>query len=285
MAAAALTLTLRFDEKLRGPVRTLTDVLAEGLATRAADLDGDGAITIGDLHAYALHHYAAASAARVPILITYGAVAGVALTQAWDSSTPSHAAFAHILSRLGDCAPHASGIEIVRRIYELHLSEPARELLRKASLLDEGESIDEVLGDAGELRQWGLLGETTVFVHPDVRTFGYSRLSAAESAQTSAVLRRRRAGLRAVRPRARLTADRWTTEDQLGHRVYAEAVAAFVRHPETRPPLTIGVKGPWGAGKTSLMRMIQDLLDSGAAGDRRPHPDPISPRHPYRTGP
>ncbi|MEV6860696.1 P-loop NTPase fold protein [Streptosporangium subroseum] len=272
VVAAALTLTLRFDETLLGPVRTLTDVLAEGLATRAADLDGDGTITIGDLHAYALHHYAAASAARTPILITYGAVAGVALTPAWDPSAPAHAAFAHLLSRLGDSAPHASGTEIVRRVYELHLSEPARELLRRASLLDEDESIDEVLGDAGELRQWGLLGETTTFVHPDVRAFGYSRLSAAERAQTSAVLRRRRAGLRTVRPRARLTADRWTTEDQLGHRVYAEAIAAFVRHHETRPPLTIGVKGPWGAGKTSLMRMIQDLLDPGAAGDR---PAPI----------
>ncbi|MDP9845203.1 P-loop NTPase fold protein [Streptosporangium lutulentum] len=272
VAAAALTLTLRFDETLRGPVRTLTDVLAEGLATRAADLDGDGTITVGDLHAYALHHYAAASAARTPILITYGAVAGVALTQVCDPSAASHAAFAPALARLGDSTPRTSNTEIVRRVYELHLSEPARELLRKASLLDEDESVDEVLGDAAELRQWGLLGETTTFAHPDVRAFGYSRLSAAERAQTSAVLRRRRAGLRTVRPRARLTADRWTTEDQLGHRVYAEAIAAFVRHHETRPPLTIGVKGPWGAGKTSLMRMIQDLLDPGAAGDR---PAPI----------
>ncbi|MEU7450862.1 KAP family P-loop NTPase fold protein [Streptosporangium roseum] len=268
VAAAALTLTLKLGETLSGRAPSLTGVLAEGLATRAADLDGDGMISVGDLHAYALRHYETASAPRTPILIAYGAVTGVALTRARDLSTPPHAAFARVLARLGDPAPPASGAEIVRRIYELHLSEPARELLRRASLLDEGESIDEVLGDAAELRHWGLLGETTMFVHPDVRAFGYSRLSAAERAQTSAVLRRLRAGRRAVQPRARLTADRWTTEDQLGHRVYAEAIAAFVRHPETRPPLTIGVKGPWGTGKTSLMRMIQDLLDPGAAGDR-----------------
>ncbi|MET8334593.1 KAP family P-loop NTPase fold protein [Streptosporangium canum] len=268
VAAAALTLTLKLGETLSGRAHSLTGVLAEGLATRAADLDGDGMITVGDLHAYALRHYATAAAARTPLLITYGAVTDVALTQARDLSAPPHAAFARVLARLGDLSPPASGTEIVRRIYELHLSEPARELLRRASLLDEGESIDEVLGDAAELRHWGLLGETTMFVHPDVRAFGYSRLSAAERAQTSAVLRRLRAGRRAVQPRARLTADRWTTEDQLGHRVYAEAIAAFVRHPETRPPLTIGVKGPWGTGKTSLMRMIQDLLDPGAAGDR-----------------
>ncbi|MEV0758497.1 P-loop NTPase fold protein [Streptosporangium sp. NPDC050280] len=267
VAAAALTLTLRFDETVPGPARTLTDVIAEGLLTRAADLDGDGTISVGDLHAYALARYAAASAARTPILISYGAVAGVALTPARDTAAVPHAAFARVLARLGDHAPPACGVEIVRRVYELHLSEAARELLRRAALLDEDEPIDEILGDAAELRQWGLLGETTTFVHPDVRVFGHSRLSAAERAQTSALLRRRRAGLRTVRPRARLTADRWTTEDQLGHRVYAEAIAAFVRHPETRPPLTIGVKGPWGAGKTSLMRMIQDLLDPGAVGD------------------
>ncbi|WP_433255351.1 KAP family P-loop NTPase fold protein [Streptosporangium sp. CA-135522] len=268
VAAAALTLTLKLDETAHGPVHSLTAVIAEGLATRAADLDGDGMITIGDLHTYVLRHYEAVSAARTPILIAYGAVADVALTQVRDLSTPPHPAFAHLVAMLGDPSPPSSGIEIVRRIYELHLSEPARELLRRASLLEEGEPIDDILGDATELRRWGLLGETSTFVHPDVRTFGYSRLSPTERAQTCAVLRRLRAGRRAVQPRARLTADRWTTEDQLGHRIYAEAIAAFVRHPETRPPLTIGVKGPWGTGKTSLMRMIQDLLDPGAAGDR-----------------
>ncbi|MGC5013915.1 P-loop NTPase fold protein [Streptosporangium sp. DT93] len=267
VAAAALTLTLRLDEAVPGPARTLTDVIAEGLATRAADLDGDGTVSVGDLHAYALARYAAVSAARTPILIAYGAVAGVPLTPVRDVSAEPDAAFAVALARLGEPVPPTAGTEIVRRVYELHLSEPARELLRRAALLDEDEPIDEILGDAGELRQWGLLGETTTFAHPDVRAFGHARLSAAERAQTSALLRRRRAGLRTVRPRARLTADRWTTEDQLGHRVYAEAIAAFVRHPETRPPLTIGLKGPWGTGKTSLMRMIQDLLDPGAAGD------------------
>ncbi|GAA3086670.1 P-loop NTPase fold protein [Streptosporangium carneum] len=267
VAAAALTLTLRFDETLPGPVRSLTDVIAEGLATRAADLDGDGVVTVGELHSYALDHYATASAARTPILIAYGAVTEVPLTQPGDAAAPFPAVLARAAARLGGRTPPASGLEVVRRVYELHLSEPARQLLRRASLLDEDESVEEVFGEAGELRQWGLLGESTTFAHPDVRAFGYSRLSPAERARTSALLRRRRAGLRTVRPRARLTADRWTTEDQLGHRLYAEAIAAFVRHPETRPPLTIGVKGPWGTGKTSLMRMIQDMLDPGAAGN------------------
>ncbi|MFI6388077.1 P-loop NTPase fold protein [Nonomuraea sp. NPDC050547] len=81
--------------------------------------------------------------------------------------------------------------------------------------------------------------------------------------------RRRDAQGRAVRPRTLLASDRWTLDDRLGHRVYAEAIAAFLRHRDTSPPLTIGIKGPWGAGKTSLMRMVQDLLDPPGSGGLR----------------
>jgi KAP family P-loop domain/TIR domain len=55
--------------------------------------------------------------------------------------------------------------------------------------------------------------------------------------------------------------DYWTVEDRLGSRAYAEAISSFVVHRDTKPPLTIGVKAPWGAGKTSLMRMVQAELD------------------------
>jgi hypothetical protein len=62
-------------------------------------------------------------------------------------------------------------------------------------------------------------------------------------------------------PEARIARDFWTADDRLGYGLYADAIAAFIRHEETRPPLTIGVKAPWGAGKTSLMRMVQERLD------------------------
>lgn len=58
--------------------------------------------------------------------------------------------------------------------------------------------------------------------------------------------------------------DFWTADDALGYAPYADAIAAFVRHRGTRPPLTIGVTAPWGAGKTSLMRMVQERLDPRA---------------------
>jgi hypothetical protein len=66
---------------------------------------------------------------------------------------------------------------------------------------------------------------------------------------------------------AKVARDYWTIDDRLGTRPYADAIAAFIRHPDTKPPLTIGIKGPWGAGKTSLMRMVQAALDPPLPGD------------------
>ncbi|MEA2312786.1 MAG: hypothetical protein QOE28_2754, partial [Solirubrobacteraceae bacterium] len=55
--------------------------------------------------------------------------------------------------------------------------------------------------------------------------------------------------------------DRWTTRDRMGYGAHADAIARAIAHPETVPPLTIGIRAPWGAGKTSLMRMIQERLE------------------------
>ncbi|SDZ32368.1 KAP family P-loop domain-containing protein [Amycolatopsis xylanica] len=71
-------------------------------------------------------------------------------------------------------------------------------------------------------------------------------------------------------PRSRLVRDFWTIEDQLGRSRYATALAEFIRHPQSRPPLVVALRGDWGAGKTSLMRMIQaDLDDIDAEGRLR----------------
>jgi hypothetical protein len=68
--------------------------------------------------------------------------------------------------------------------------------------------------------------------------------------------------------------DAWTRIDTVGAAAYAEAIARGIQHPETRPPLTIGIKGAWGAGKTSLMRMIRDRLEwplrDGSSDELRP---------------
>ncbi|APT85272.1 KAP family P-loop NTPase fold protein [Corynebacterium aquilae] len=42
---------------------------------------------------------------------------------------------------------------------------------------------------------------------------------------------------------------------------YATGLAAFMRGCET--PMTVAIQGDWGSGKTSLMNMVRELLDSG----------------------
>lgn len=56
------------------------------------------------------------------------------------------------------------------------------------------------------------------------------------------------------------------SEEQLGLGVYADALADFVVQCDT--PLTIGIQGDWGSGKTSLMNLVR--LQADASGPRGP---------------
>ena len=49
-------------------------------------------------------------------------------------------------------------------------------------------------------------------------------------------------------------------KDELGVNDYANAIARFVLHPQTNPPITIGIHGPWGKGKSSFMQLIDSAL-------------------------
>lgn len=49
-------------------------------------------------------------------------------------------------------------------------------------------------------------------------------------------------------------------EDRLGFKPYADAIAELIDNPETDTPLTIAINASWGAGKTSLARMIERRL-------------------------
>jgi hypothetical protein len=65
-------------------------------------------------------------------------------------------------------------------------------------------------------------------------------------------------------PSTHVATDMWTLNDSLGYHAYAHAISRFMTHPRTKPPLTISIQAPWGGGKTSLMRMIQQKLDPEA---------------------
>ena len=62
-------------------------------------------------------------------------------------------------------------------------------------------------------------------------------------------------------PTPKVDSDLWSEVDQLGYEAYARTIASLITHKETKPPLTIGIKAPWGAGKTTLMKRVQHLLD------------------------
>ncbi|MDJ0659695.1 MAG: GUN4 domain-containing protein [Crocosphaera sp.] len=51
--------------------------------------------------------------------------------------------------------------------------------------------------------------------------------------------------------------DQPTIEDTLGFTPYVVAIAEFLTHPDTKPPLTISIEGEWGSGKSSFMKQLE----------------------------
>lgn len=49
-------------------------------------------------------------------------------------------------------------------------------------------------------------------------------------------------------------------EDSFGFLPIARALARFFQNPDTTPPFTVALTGPWGTGKSSLMNLIRDQL-------------------------
>ncbi|MFQ5616689.1 MAG: P-loop NTPase fold protein [Anaerolineales bacterium] len=63
-----------------------------------------------------------------------------------------------------------------------------------------------------------------------------------------------------------ILSDQPADEDQLNFDPYAKPLTDIIADPGTDTPLTIGVFGGWGQGKTSLMRMVQRRLAERTAG-------------------
>lgn len=62
-----------------------------------------------------------------------------------------------------------------------------------------------------------------------------------------------------------LVADVPSADDHLDRAAYASALATFLLHPETAPPITIGLYGRWGTGKSSFFQQVERHLQWGAA--------------------
>jgi hypothetical protein len=63
------------------------------------------------------------------------------------------------------------------------------------------------------------------------------------------------------RIKACIHSDVFAETDLLNYNIYAHTIVQFIKHPDTRPPLTIGIMAPWGKGKTTMMRFIKKKLD------------------------
>lgn len=61
-------------------------------------------------------------------------------------------------------------------------------------------------------------------------------------------------------------------EDLLNFTAYSSAIAGIIDNPETGTPITIAINAPWGAGKSSLGKLIQDKLrNKPASNGKYPH--------------
>ncbi len=85
--------------------------------------------------------------------------------------------------------------------------------------------------------------------------------------------------------------DYWTTDDYLSFSDFRPALYNIITTAQT--PLTVGVFGPWGSGKTSLLRMLKQEIDEKGlpslrtvwfTAKNRPSPLPFSPAPPPRNG-
>ena len=63
-------------------------------------------------------------------------------------------------------------------------------------------------------------------------------------------------------PRLSDTPSGTTKQDHLGFGPYAEALAFLIDWKCSKPPLTVAISGPWGAGKTSLAQLVQEQLET-----------------------
>jgi predicted KAP-like P-loop ATPase len=61
------------------------------------------------------------------------------------------------------------------------------------------------------------------------------------------------------------------TDDRLHFAAYADALADLLDNPETDTPLTIAINAQWGAGKTSLAKLVEQRLEQ-RAGQRSQAP-------------
>ncbi len=75
-----------------------------------------------------------------------------------------------------------------------------------------------------------------------------------------------------------IDSDAEAPEDALGYRDYAKALAATICDKTTGTPFTLGICAPWGRGKSSLMRFVEEEVGKLSRLNRNTH-EPVSQHH------
>lgn len=68
-----------------------------------------------------------------------------------------------------------------------------------------------------------------------------------------------------VRPASILLQDQPTAEDKLSREVLVDTIRTVLMSDSTDPPVVVGVHGPWGHGKSSVLRLLRSKIDSAGA--------------------
>jgi len=69
-----------------------------------------------------------------------------------------------------------------------------------------------------------------------------------------------------ILPQGGLVDDQPADKDLLNYEDYAMALAKMIMHPATKTPLTLGIYGSWGIGKTTLMKLVEKNIKSEDEG-------------------
>lgn len=60
-----------------------------------------------------------------------------------------------------------------------------------------------------------------------------------------------------------------------GFDAYARTIAGLIANKKNKTPLVIGIYGPWGSGKTTLMETVKRFLETGEYTDKDAFKDPF----------
>ena len=196
-----------------------TKAFVEGLQTGDADLDADGYITVDEIYDYVYRKVREVTSSQTPMRWANGVEGRVVLARNPRAGSIGMTTGSSIAQRLVPLSRDSDPVVRQRSVHEL------------TPLL------------YGADRQLAALARKTLTTlstdpEPAVAKSAAAALGASDQSGTE--------GKAEYTTEPMIASDYWTTSDELDYAPYAQAIAEFILHGRTRPPLTIGIKAPCG---------------------------------------